>query len=252
MGPLFPRRIVPQYVDGYQPIGHTVSTASAPSLPTSVWDTTFAAALVLDWKDGDGGTPTVGPTLTVNGSPSTGNATPWGNLTSMIFDASDDYLSGAAVNTDGKDIVAMALVKTAAAFGAVRYALATSTGTSGIQLYGATGPEIIRCRTKTLTNTDVIDLDASPAASSWQLWTLRVDRNLNHATFVNGTPANSEACPAGTITSDATAIGALGTGSGLWNGEIARVQIYHCTDALTDFSNAYIASFATGVSAGVL
>jgi len=190
----------------------------------------LTAFIRVDWADGDGVNPAVGPTWTQAGVVTAGEPTPWqqradlSNVTASRFLATSDYRTATPLDpglTD--DFVIAALIRNDINIGQTMVA-ATRTNAQGWRLYisGASLRLYIR---------DTLGVWAqvlSDIGTGWALFSMSFDESGLARMYLNGHPVDTvDVTPLGNIASGlGLGLTATPTGGQRWNGSVARFMYW--------------------------
>jgi len=187
----------------------------------------------LDWQDGDGETPTVGPSLSETGDPTANKKTPWvtsagAEITATHFDGNDQYTTSTAIDpASGEDIVVIALCRPEEPTNTLTI---VSTRDSGRGWRLARRPGSSRYEIFVSGDTAVTVQSAYGSTHyGWSVVVAVIDRDGDTEIYVNGIASGAAtSSPAGAIaTGDGVGIGSIPGGSLDFEGDIARVQAYY-------------------------
>jgi len=158
------------------------------------------------WVDGDGNTPTIGPTLTATGSPASGEPTPWQleDATAVTCEEHDGATCRTETGTSmdpaaGEDVIVAALCKVGAGITNYERPISTRpTAGKGIWLAYVGGNIYGYVSGDSQVNTGGL----APALGGWSLFVLVVDRDGNTTLYQNGIASTSVATPSGDLGAD--------------------------------------------------
>jgi lysophospholipase L1-like esterase len=186
----------------------------------------IAASPVVLWVAGDGGTPTVGPPLTVNGSPVT-TSSPWSDSAGAdipidVNDGSTDYYQQTTGDLDPgstEDVVFSFTIETPADVSAQKtvFAQRDVTGGRGFQMVTSGDNFIV-----TIVGDSTKTMSFAAAASTLYHMTCVIGRNGNTiALWSNGVRVDTDTAPAGEIVNSIPfTLMAKSNGATRWGGKM--------------------------------
>jgi hypothetical protein len=209
-------------------------------------DSMYSNYCVMDWKNGDNINPTIGPTLTLTGTLSEGNPTPWKDVLCTSFDSGEHLKTTTALDPGTGDIVLVGILSPKDS--AVSYIFSTRDSTDtdiGWVIYTTNNRIAVNLRDHLGSQVTVNTLVGDHPVGSWILFIVVIDRNGDVSLYVNADPTPyTDTCVSGNFEStDGIGINCRLDGGLDLASEIGHLRAYY-GDGIADLWTAdYIAKF---------
>ena len=196
------------------PLTHVASMADV----LDVVKTAGGGTATFAWEDGDGNNPTLGPSMTSSGTPSSGQPTPWelvggAGLTCEEYDGSSYRATSDTVDpATGDDIVIALLLRTHQTNPSTAYYLATRRAAAGWQIYTNASNQIGTRVSDGVSN--AYSMAGGINCNQWLFYLLVADRDGNMQHWLNGSGPSGVVAMLSTDVASGTGLGLAATDSG--------------------------------------